>query len=139
MESVQKNNTLQESWKALPDSGDLWSHCPVAPLYVMAMSVAGIQPLAPGWRKTLIHPQPGDLRSLSLTTQTPTGSLSLTTGGPPGDRKLVLVLPEECQADLVLDRREQIEAAPGPPSGIPGTRTFRLTGGATHDFHLLYT
>ena len=139
MESVQKNNTLQETWKALPDSGDLWSHCPVAPLYVMAMGVAGIQPLAPGWSKALVHPQPGDLTSLSLTTETPRGPLSVTTEGSLGDRKLSLMLPEGCEAELVLDRREQVEGGPGSPSGIPGTRAYRLTGGASHDFHLLYT
>ena len=139
MESVQKNNTLQESWKALPDSGDLWSHCPVAPLYVMAMGVAGIQPLSPGWRKTLIHPQPGDLTSLALTTETPQGPLSITTEGSLGDRRLSLLLPEGCEAELVLDRRRKDHGSPAPPSGIPGTQAFRLAGGPSHEFHLLYT
>jgi hypothetical protein len=139
MESVQKNNTLQESWKALPDSSDLWSHCPVAPLYVMAMGVAGIQPLAPGWRKALIHPQPGDLTSLALTTETPQGQLSITTDGSLGDRKLSIFLPEGCEADLVLDSREKIEGGRRSPSGIPGTQAFRLAGGTSHNFHLLFT
>jgi|GEM_PF-3930212 len=45
MASVQQNNTLQEAWRVAPDSGSQWSHIPVAPLYVLFMSVAGIQPL----------------------------------------------------------------------------------------------
>jgi hypothetical protein len=139
MESVQKNNSLQESWKAFPDSGDLWSHCPVAPLYVTAMSIAGIQPLEPGWHKTLVYPQPGDLSSLALTTETPQGPLSIATEGPAGDRKLSLVLPAGCEAALVLDERETIEGKKGPRTGIPGTQTFLLTGGRSFDFHLLYT
>ncbi len=139
MESVQKNNSLQENWKARPDSGDLWSHCPVAPLYVTAMSIAGIQPLAPGWRRTLVHPQPGDLESLSLTAETPRGPLSLATEGLRGDRKLSLTLPGGCEAELVLDQRERTNEESGPPSGIPGTGTFRLTGGKSYEFHLLYT
>jgi hypothetical protein len=138
MESVQKNNTLQENWKAQPDSGDLWSHCPVVPLYVMAMSVAGIQPISPGWKRCLIHPQPGDLTALALTTETPQGPLSLTTAGASGERTLSLSLPAGCDADLVLDRRERI-IAPEAPSAIRGTRTFRLAGGEKYEFRLLYT
>ncbi len=139
MESVQKNNTLQENWTVRPDCGDIWSHCPVAPLYVTAMSIAGVQPLAPGWQRTLVQPQPGDLESLSLTTETPRGSLSLATDGPRGDRKLSLTLPAGCDADLVLDRREKKTGEAGPPAGIPGTNTFRLPGGKSYELHLLYT
>ena len=46
MESVKLNNTLQENWHA-----GRWSHCPVAPLYVTYMSLAGIKPLEPGLRR----------------------------------------------------------------------------------------
>jgi len=138
MESVQKNNSLQENWKATPDSGDLWSHCPIAPLYVMAMSVAGVQPLAPSWRKILIHPQPGDLTSLDLTTETPHGPFSLSAQGSPGKRRLSLTIPTSCDGELVLDQRERFEKTRGQDLGIPGTQTFHL-GSGSHEFHLLYT
>ena len=49
MDSVRLNNTLQEDWKAVPDSGQQWSHCAVAPLYVLYMSLLGLRPLEPGF------------------------------------------------------------------------------------------
>ena len=61
MESVRLNNTLQEDWHAKPDSGSEWSHCPVAPLYVTTMSLAGINPLVPGFKRCEIRPQLADL------------------------------------------------------------------------------
>ena len=61
MESVLLNNTLQEDWHAKPDSGSEWSHCPVAPLYVTTMSLAGIKPLVPGFKRCEIRPQLADL------------------------------------------------------------------------------
>src|SRR5690606_3566560 len=38
MDSVRLNNTLQEDWQVTPDSGAQWSHCGVAPLYILHMS-----------------------------------------------------------------------------------------------------
>jgi alpha-L-rhamnosidase len=138
MESVQKNNSLSENWRVTPDSGDIWSHCPVAPLYVTAMSIAGVQPIAPGWRRILIHPQPGDLTSLDLTTETPHGPLSLTVEGSQGIRKLSVTIPADCEGGLVLDRREKIEKEKSSNLGIPGTQIYRLTPGS-HELNLLFT
>ena len=54
MPSVILNNTLQEDWHAPPDSTAQWSHCAVAPLYVLFMDIAGHpahrSPVFPGSR-----------------------------------------------------------------------------------------
>ena len=62
MPSVLLNNTLQEDWKVQPDSGSQWSHCAVVPLYFLFMSVAGLTPLSPGFKRVEIRPQPRDVR-----------------------------------------------------------------------------
>ena len=93
LDSVRLNNTLQEDWAAHPDSSSEWSHCPVAPLYVTHMSLAGIRPLEPGFRRCEIRPQPADLELLEVTTYTPLGPLTLQTRGKAGARELTLDLP----------------------------------------------
>lgn len=120
MESVRLNNTLQEDWHALPDSGSEWSHCPVAPLYVTHMSLAGIRPLEPGFKRCEIRPQMADLELLELTTYTPLGPLVFSGRGPLGDRELGLTLPPGCEGELVVRREETLplERLEGPaPAG----------------------
>ena len=51
MDSVRLNNTLQEDWKAAPDSGAQWSHCAVVPLYIAYHGLMGLKPLAPGFER----------------------------------------------------------------------------------------
>ncbi len=75
MDSVIYNNALQEFWRARPDTTDEWSHCPVAPIYVLFMDVAGIRPAAPGFTRCEIRPQLGDLERLRLTAHTVRGPI----------------------------------------------------------------
>ena len=99
--SVVRNNTLQESWKAEPDSGDQWSHCPVAPLYVAFMSLAGIRPTAPGFARCEIRPQLGDLSSLELAAHTPHGPIAFAAQKAEGGHELRLAVPEGVKAVLL--------------------------------------
>ena len=64
MTSVIENNPLQEDWVARQDSGQQWRHCSVAPLYIGYHGLAGILPLAPGFRRVEVRPQLADLQSL---------------------------------------------------------------------------
>ncbi len=88
MASVKLNNTLQEDWQAHPDSHSQWSHCAVAPLFVTHMSLAGIRPLAPGFKRVEIRPQLADLADLELTAHTVVGPIVFKATGTPGDRNL---------------------------------------------------
>jgi len=109
MESVTLNNTMQEGWHARPDSGAQWSHCPVAPLYVLYMSIAGINPLEPGYDKYQIWPRLGKPEKLELTAHTVKGPIRFKSVGKPGDRELTIVTPASGQGELVLDAREEID------------------------------
>ncbi len=93
MDSVLLNNTVAEIWNAHPDSGDLWSHCAIVPLYVTFMSIAGIRPTAPGFAQCTIRPQPADLRQLELTLRTVRGDIHFRSSGLRGDRELTLEVP----------------------------------------------
>ncbi|MFB3785264.1 MAG: alpha-L-rhamnosidase C-terminal domain-containing protein [bacterium] len=109
MNSVILNNTLQENWSAPFDTGAQWSHCPVAPVYVLFMSIAGIQPLEAGFKRCEIRPQLADLEELKLTAYTVQGPIEFHAQGKPGNRRITLSLPEGMQGELVLAQSEKIE------------------------------
>jgi len=121
MTSVIENNTLQEDWVARHDSGQQWSHCAVAPLYLAYHGLAGIRPLSPGFRRVEIRPQLADLEHLRLTAQTVRGPLRFAAQGRLGDRELKLEVPAGCQAELVVPRAEKVdlkEASSRPETGL---------------------
>lgn len=98
--SVAQNNSLQEHWVVRPDSCDEWSHCPLTPLSILFTDIAGIRPTAPGFRKAAISPRLGNLRTLSLTYQTPIGGIEFTAKQD-GDRHVVSVrVPAGCKAEF---------------------------------------
>lgn len=106
MPSVLLNNTIQEDWVAQPDSGAQWSHCAVVPLYFFFMSVAGIQPLEPGFRRYQIRPQLADLERLELAAHTIHGPVVVESRGLRGDRILTLTLPPDARGELVVSSEE---------------------------------
>jgi len=100
--SVVENNTLQESWHAQPDTGDQWSHCPVAPLYVLFMSIAGIRPTAPGFARCEVRPQLGDLGRLDVTAHTVRGPIHFAAEKVEGGHRVALTLPDGIAAERVV-------------------------------------
>jgi hypothetical protein len=126
MDSVILNNTLQEDWQAQPDSGNQWSHCAVVPLYIAYMGLAGIRPLAPGFRRVEIRPQPADLEQLELTAHTVRGPLRFGMQGKRGKRELTLELPAECQGELIIRQQESVDLVQLPDPAPPGYRRYRL-------------
>ena len=135
MRSVRENNTLQEDWQAPTDSTAEWSHCPLAPLFVTFMDIAGIRPLSPGFERCRIQPQLGDLPDLDLTAWTPRGPVEFSAVSEPGGHRVRLKVPEGCQADLVVTETSQV---PGERAAPPskGLATYRVAGGRTLEFHL---
>jgi hypothetical protein len=108
MDSVRLNNTLQEFWVEQPDGGAVMSHCAVVPLYSLYMDFAGIRPLAPKFTRCSIRPQPAGLEELRLTAWTAQGPLRFSCTGRMGNRELVLSLPDACEGQLVLARKEKV-------------------------------
>ncbi|MCC6396976.1 MAG: alpha-L-rhamnosidase, partial [Bacteroidetes bacterium] len=139
MDSVILNNTIGENWKPFPDSGDLWSHCAVVPLYVLIMGIAGIQPTAPGFARCRLRPQPADLDHMAVTVPTVRGPLSLRTDGPKGDRAVRIRIPETSDAELVLDAREHVPLKQLRRSPDGRTDVYALASGIEHVLHLVHT
>jgi alpha-L-rhamnosidase len=139
MDSVRLNNTIAEIWNAQPDSGDLWSHCAIVPLYVTFMSIAGIRPAAPGFARCTITPRPGDLEKLELTARTIRGDIAFRSLGPKGNRELRVRVPAGIEADLRLDRKENVALTSVPHAKDFGYSVFRLPAGKETVLQLKYT
>ena len=139
MESVLQNNTIGENWKAAPDSGDLWSHCAIVPLYLLTMGIAGIRPTAPGFARCQLHPQPADLGQFSVVVHTIRGPVAMECSGKQGDRILLVRVPGTCETELVLDAREQVPLPRLRVSPDNRTATYSLPSEKDHRFHLVYT
>ena len=139
MDSVRLNNTLQEDWQARPDSGQQWSHCPVVPLYILYMGIAGIRPLSPGFRRAEIRPQPADLELLDLTAYTGNGPLRFSSRGKRGEREISVDLPAGCDGELVLPAREDVRLTLLPAPTPPGQRRYQLPGAQTTTLKLRFT
>jgi hypothetical protein len=139
MESVKLNNTLQEDWHAAPDSGSEWSHCPVAPLYITYMSLAGIRPLEPGFQRCEIRPQLADLDLLELTAHTIKGPLVFSARGKKGNREITLTIPDNCAGELVVRREEALRLEPAAGVAPPGHRRYQLPSGKSITVQLKFT
>jgi alpha-L-rhamnosidase len=133
MESVKENNTIQEWWHVRHDSGQQWSHCPVAPLFMMQMGVAGIKPLAPGFKKIQIRPQLGDIDRISMLIHTIQGPVTFRTEGKIGNRTLILVIPADCEGELLVPKTEVLELPVAEPTKSPATvnpfNRYKIQGG----------
>lgn len=138
MASVVSNNSMQEAWKAAPDSGAQWSHAAIAPLFVTYQYIAGIQPLSPGFTRVQIRPQLGHLTQLSLINYTVQGPIHFSMTGQKGNRQLQLELPSNCQGELLVDQAENLDL-PSLSSDIEGLRKYELAGGQVITLKLQYT
>lgn len=126
MDSVRLNNTLQEDWTAQADSGQQWSHCAVAPLYVTFHGLLGLRPLVPGFERAEWRPQLADLERLDVTVNTMRGAFQFQSVGPTGNRQLTLRMPPACQAEILLPDAEQVELKPAMGPTPPGLRRYTL-------------
>lgn len=129
MDSVRLNNTLQEDWTAQTDSGQQWSHCAVAPIYLAFHGLAGIRPLVPGFKRVELRPQLADLEQLELTAHTVQGSVRFRAQGRAGDREATIELPKGCEGEVILRREEDTVLAHIPGPAPAGHRRYRLPGG----------
>jgi hypothetical protein len=77
MRSVIEADALQEFWTTTPDTTNLMSHCPLAPLTALYQGILGLWPAKPGFEEMEIRPQLGDIQNLSLTAHTPKGPVRM--------------------------------------------------------------
>jgi len=139
MDSVRLNNTLQEAWEVHPDSTSQWSHCPIVPLYVLYMNIAGIKPLLPGFRRYEIVPQFADIERLELTAHTVQGPIVISTKGLMGNREISIEAPPRGEGEIALDRNEKVLlrrlAGPAPLQRV----RYRLPSGKKVTLNLKFT
>jgi len=136
MPSVVLNNTLGEWWTPKPDSSNLWSHCPVSPVYVLFMDIAGIRPASPGFDKCVVRPQLSGLGRLELTAYTPHGPIPFSAIPENGGHRVTVTLPRDCEGELLLSppAKPDLEAlAPDHPLGL---KRFRLVSGSANTFFI---
>jgi hypothetical protein len=136
--SVKLNNTLQEDWEVYPDSRSQWSHCPVAPLYLIYMGLLGLHPLQPGFESVRIRPQLVDIRSVNITAQTVKGPIRFRSEGLTNKRKLNLSLPTGMRGHLIVDAREKIKLEK-LESPDPDLHEYLIPGGREIELKLRYT
>jgi alpha-L-rhamnosidase len=129
MDSVVLNNTLQEDWEVKPDSSSQWSHCPVGPLFILQMNLAGIQALEPGAKHVRIWPQLAELPDLTVTVFFKAGAVGFKASGKPSHRKLSLTIPAAMQAEIWLDAREKVSLSK-VGHGEQNTVAYQLPAGA---------
>ena len=104
------------------------------------MSLAGINPLVPGFKRCEIRPQLADLDLLELTVHSVQGPIEFSGRGKIGSRELTVKLPSGCEGELVVDQRETLTLKPiagsTPSSGLA---RYRLAAGETTSVHLKFT
>jgi hypothetical protein len=139
MTSVLENNTLQEDWEARHDSGQQWSHCALAPLFILYHGLAGLWPLSPGFERAEFRPQLADLPDLRLTAHTVQGPIRMIAQGPPGEREVTFAVPGGCAAELVAHREEKLSLEPAPSRAPAGYLRYRLPPGQATTVRLTHT
>jgi hypothetical protein len=139
MPSVRANNALQESWKTRADGGSQWSHCPVAPLYIAFQGLAGLRPLAPGFKRVELRPQLADLEQLDLIAHTVRGPVQFQAEGKLGARRLTIALPPDCDGEILLPQEEKVALDPISGSTTGDLRRYRLRGGEATKLSLAFT
>jgi len=137
LRSIHKNNTMQEAWRALPDSSSQWSHAAIAPLFILYSELAGIQPTRSAYAEFKIEPRPGNLALLELSNHTPAGPIEFKIEGKLGKRALFLNIPNGIQGELVLDKKEQIKLPELKDSS--SKKHYLLKGGDKINLKLKYT
>jgi phage tail protein X len=138
MDSVRLNNTLQEDWTAQTDSGQQWSHCAVAPIYLAFHGLAGIRPLLPGFKRVELRPQLADLEQLDLTAHTVQGPIRFRARGRAGDREVTIELPNSCEGEVILRREESVGLVRVPGLVPSGHLRYRLASGPVTNLRLKF-
>ena len=138
LESVLKNNTLQEGWTVEADTNAEWSHCPISPLYMLYMGILGLHPDKPGFEEMTVWPQLDTIELLNVNAQTVKGPVFFSAQGKKGKRTLELRIPEGTTGKLRLDSREK----PGLEllaNECTGYNLYKLGPGKTYKLKLKYT
>jgi hypothetical protein len=129
MRSVLENDTLQEMWQVQTDGGSQWSHCPLAPIFVLYQDIVGLRPLSPGFARLQLRPQLGDLPDLTVVAIIPQGPVEFHAQREAGGHRVEIKLPKACEAELVLPAEVASPLLALIPNRLPGARRYRMPPG----------
>jgi hypothetical protein len=103
------------------------------------MSIAGIKPLLPGFRRYEIVPQFADIEHLELTAHTAQGPIAVSTEGLIGDREITIEAPPSGEGEIAIDQKEKVPLERlGGPAPMHRAR-YRLPAGQKATLHLKHT
>ena len=94
------------------DGQSQWSRAACIPIYIAAISLAGILALALGFARYEIRPQLADLPDLVLDVQMPRAPIGFSGKGALGDRTIRLTTPPGAAGELVVHPKEQLALKP---------------------------
>jgi len=124
---IESGSTMTlEAWDAEFKKNLTWNHAwGAVPANILTRYVLGVRPLAPGYTKLLIAPQPGALAWVRGKVPTPVGPVTLKLEnaatfrlevGLPANARATVILPHRKQNQLLLDGQPvtlNVEVPPG--------------------------
>jgi len=117
MGSVHSNKTLQEVWDAEPDTPAQFSHCPVAPLFVLMHDLLGVRAVEPGFARYEVRPQLTDAPPLDVIARTAVGPVRVTLEQAKAGRELTVTAAEGGTGRLIVDNQDR-PLPPGQPTSV---------------------
>lgn len=122
--------TLPETWDARRGTIYGLNHFALGHLIEWHFAyVAGIrqQPGGIGWRKILIAPQPGDLKSAAVDFDSPAGRIAVRWTADGGEFRMTATVPENIEAIAVLPDGSRRALAAGPNTLVGPLRSRERT------------
>ncbi len=97
-----------EAWDEKYKPNLTWNHAwGAAPINIVARYVLGVRPLAPGYTKVLIAPQPGTLEWAKGSVPTPLGSVEISFQNT-NEFLMEVTVPEGMSVQVVWPRKQDI-------------------------------
>ena len=101
---IRAGSTItMEAWDILFKYNQDWNHIwGAVPANVIPRKLMGIEPVEPGFRRARIKPQPGPLRTASITMPTIRGDVGVSFDNAPGRFVLEVAMPANMVGDVYL-------------------------------------
>lgn len=101
---IRAGSTItMEAWDILFKYNQDWNHIwGAVPANVIPRKLMGIEPVEPGFRRARIKPQPGPLRTASITMPTIRGDVGVSFDNAPGRFVLEVAMPVNMVGDVYL-------------------------------------
>ena len=102
---IRSGSTMtMEAWDNSIKYNNDWNHAwGAAALNIIVRKIAGIEPLQAGFSRVRIHPQPGNLETLTLKTPSPKGIFEISFNNKVGEKfEMNVTIPPNVTAEVYL-------------------------------------